>query len=176
MTVLETPRLRLRWVTAADAAFILELLNDPGWLQYIGDRNVRTLDDARRYIAEKLTASYERHGFGLNLVVEKASDAPTGLCGLIKRDHLEDVDVGFAFLPTYRGGGYASEAGAAVIEHGRTALGITRVVGVTVPGNVASIRVLEKLGLEFERMVMWPGDGEELALYGRDLGEEGACR
>jgi RimJ/RimL family protein N-acetyltransferase len=168
--VLETERLRLRWVTAADAPFILELLNDPGWLQYIGDRGVRTVEGARKYIAEVLTKGYARHGFGLNLVIEKSSGASVGISGLIKRDTLEDVDVGFAFLPKWRGLGYARESAAAAIEHGRTARGLKRVVAITLPENAASIRVLEALGLRFEQTIRWADTGEDLALYSRELG------
>jgi ribosomal-protein-alanine N-acetyltransferase len=169
MTVLETERLLLRWATPDDASFVLELLNDPGWIRYIGDRGVRTIEGARKYIAEKLTPVYERHGFGLNLVIEKASGAPVGISGLIKRDALEDADVGFAFLPRWRGLGYARESAAAAIEHGRKALGLTRVVAITLPENDAAIRVLEALGLRFEQTIRWGDTGEDLSLYSMDF-------
>lgn len=165
MTVLETERMILRWMTAEDAAFMLELLNDPLWIRFIGDRGARTLDDARQYIEKGPAASYARHGFGLYLTELKSSGAPIGICGLIKRDSLEDVDVGFAFLPPYRGQGFAFEAASAVVSHGRSAFGLTRIVAVTDPENQKSIRVLEKLGLRFERMVRLAADDVEISLY-----------
>ena len=165
MIVLETERLRLRWLTADDAAFMFELVNDPTWIEFIGDRNVKTLEDARAYVTEKYVAGYARDGFGLNMVELKESGTPVGICGLINREGLEDVDVGFAFLPRYAGLGYASESAAAVLEHGRRVLGIGRIVAITTPNNVRSIRVLEKIGLRFEKIIRIPGDDEDLALY-----------
>lgn len=165
--VLETARLRLRELTLddADAQFILRLVNDPAWLSCIGDRGVRTLDDARRYIADGPVLSYRQHGFGLYLTELKPGGARIGICGLVKRDGLGDVDVGFAFLPEYRRQGYAVESAAAVLEHARTVLGLDRVVAVTSPDNVGSIKVLEKIGLRYERMVRLPADDEAIALY-----------
>ena len=165
MIVLETERLRLRWLTADDAAFIFELVNDPTWIKFIGDRNVKTLDAARAYITDKYVADYVGHGFGLNLVELKESGTPVGICGLIKREGLEDVDVGFAFLPRYAGFGYATESAAAALEHGHRVLGIRRIIAITVPYNVRSIRVLEKVGLRFEKIIRMAGDDEDLALY-----------
>ena len=166
MIVLETERLRLRWLTADDAAFMHELVNDPTWIEFIGDRNVKTVEAARAYVTEKYVADYLGHGFGLNLVELKESGTPVGICGLIKREGLEDVDVGFAFLPRYAGRGYATESAVAVLEHGRRVLGIGRIVAITTPNNARSIRVLEKVGLRFEKIIRIPGDDEDLALYG----------
>lgn len=161
--VLETDRLLLRHLAdtdEADAAFILRLLNEPSFLENIGDRGVRTLDDARAYIRNGPMAMYERHGFGLFCVETKDSGARVGICGLLKRDTLPDVDVGFAFLPEYWGQGYAIEAASAVLAWARTAHGLTRIVAINSPGNDASVRVLDKLGMVLEgRVRMGNGDG-----------------
>lgn len=172
MTIVETERLRLRWLTPNDAAFMLELVNDPTWIEFIGKRNVNTVEEARTYITTKYVADYNGRGFGLNLVELKDSGMPVGICGLIKRETLEDVDVGFAFLPRYAGQGYATESAAAVLEHGRRALGIGRIVAITLPHNLRSIRVLEKAGLRFERIIRMAGDDEDLALYAQEPNEE----
>jgi RimJ/RimL family protein N-acetyltransferase len=172
MTVLETERLRLRRLTPDDAPFMFELVTDPSWIEFIGDRGLRTHEDARSYIVEKYVADYERHGFGLYAVELKESGAPVGICGLIKREGLDDVDLGFAFLPRHTGLGYASESAVAVMAHGREALGIGRIVAITLPGNRRSIRVLEKAGLRFERLIRMPGDEDELALYAHEPGGE----
>ncbi len=153
MNVVETARLALRRLTVADAAFILELLNDPTWLRFIGNRDVRTLNDARAYLRNGPVASYQKHGFGLWLVVRKADEVPIGICGLLKREALEDVDVGFAFLQKYHGQGYATECTGATVAYGRSILGLKRIVAVTSPDNAGSIRVLEKLGLHYKKMV-----------------------
>jgi RimJ/RimL family protein N-acetyltransferase len=171
VNVLETERLNLRRLEAGDAAFILELLNDPSFLRHIGDKGVRTLEDAARYIAEGPVASYARHGFGLWLVELKNADAggerrtPAGICGLVKRDTLPDADIGYAFLPRFCGRGYATEAAAAVLHHAHGALGLKRVVAITVPENEGSIKVLEKIGLKFERRIRLSADAPEIMLF-----------
>ena len=165
MTILETERLRLRQLSADDAPFILRLLNDPDWLQFIGDKSVRTLDDAREYLRKGPIAMYAREGFGLYLAVLKERDVPVGLCGLIQRDGLNDVDIGFAFLPAYRGLGYATESAAAVIAHGRTTLGLARIVAITSSDNTRSTRLLERLGFAREQLVRLPGDTEDVQLF-----------
>lgn len=162
-------RLTLRPFKLDDAPFILELLNDPDWLRYIGDRGVRTLDDARAYLQNGPLASYARHGFGLLMVELKDGAIPIGMCGLIKRAELDDVDLGFAFLPEFRGKGYASEAGAAVMAHARDSLGLKRVVAITTQDNAGSIKVLRKLGFRFERLIAWPGEELELNLFAADV-------
>lgn len=168
MHVIETERLILRPLTEDDAPFIFQLVNDPAWLRYIGDKGVRTLDDARRYLREGPIAMYATHGFGLELVIRKSDSAPIGLCGLIKRDALPDVDVGFAFTPESRGCGYASEAAAAVLAHGRTAFGLERIVAITSLDNFASMRVLEKVGMTFERVIeITPGAPVRLFAVGQ---------
>ena len=163
--VLETARLRLRRVDPGDAGFIVELLNDPSWLRFIGDKGVRNEDDARRYIENGPVAMYARSGFGLYLTELKANRTPIGLCGLIKRDGIDDIDIGFAFLPAYRGAGYARESSAAVLAYGREALCIPRIVAITSADNDASIRLCEKLGLRFEKMVRLPDGDAEIKLF-----------
>src|SRR5580704_19126608 len=157
--MIESERLSLRRLNAGDAEFILELLNDPSFIQNIGDRGVRTVADACRYIANGPVASYEKFGFGLYLVQIKESGVPIGICGLLKRESLEDVDVGFAFLPAFRQKGYAFESAAAVMQYGRDVLRLNRIVAITSAENEGSIRVLEKLGMRFEKIVNLPGHG-----------------
>ena len=165
MIVLETARQRLRWLSIDDAAFIVEILNDPAWLRFIGDRGVRTLEDARKYILSGPLAMIERHGFGLYLAQRKSDATPMGICGLIKRDSLDDVDIGFAYLPQFCRHGYALEAAASVMVHGKRTFGLTRIVAITSPDNEGSIRLLEKLGLKFERMLRLPKDDDETMLF-----------
>jgi RimJ/RimL family protein N-acetyltransferase len=159
----------LRRLEEADAPFILELLTDPDWLRYIGDKGVRDLDGARRYIAEGPVAMYAKHGFGLFLVGRKPSGAPMGLCGLIRRDGLDDVDVGYAFLPRFRGCGYAEEATAEMVRFAKDRVGLGRLVAITTPENERSIRVLEKLGFAFERIIRLTPESREVKLFGRAL-------
>jgi len=153
LAVLETARLRLRQFADDDAAFVLELLNEPAWLRFIGDRGVRTLDDARAYIESGPRAMFARHGFSL-MVAERAADgAALGMCGLIKRDTLPAPDIGYAFLPRYWGQGYAREAAAAVLDYGHRALGLPRILAITAPDNTSSIRLLEELGMRFVEII-----------------------
>jgi RimJ/RimL family protein N-acetyltransferase len=153
MKVLETDRLIIRRLTFEDAAFILELVNDPAWLRFIGDRGVRTLADARNYILKGPMEMYDRLGFGLYLAELKEEGVPIGMCGLIKRDSLKHVDIGFAFLPDFRGKGYAYEAASAVLAYGKNTLGLERIVAIVSPGNDSSIKLLGKLGFQFEQMI-----------------------
>lgn len=159
MIVLETQRLTLRHATSDDADFMLRLLNEPSFIRFIGDRGVRTLDDAERYIAERLVGSYERHGYGLYVVERREEPGPIGICGLVKRDALPDADIGFAFLPEFWSAGYAYESAAAVKQHALGALGMSRLLAITNDDNVASIRLVEKLGLAYVRMMeLAPGE------------------
>ena len=169
MTVIETERLVLRRLAIDDAEFIVELLNQPSFLRYIGDKEVRNNADAVRYIQGGPLASYERFGFGLYLVELKETGVPMGICGLLKRDSLPDVDVGFAFLPSYWSQGYAFEAAAAVMTYGRDVLGLRRIVAITSPDNEGSIRLLEKLGLRFERLIKLSADQSEVRLFGSNV-------
>lgn len=165
MKVLETDRLVLRRMSAGDAEFMLGLLNEPSWLRFIGDRGVRTLEDARAYILKGPVDMYDRLGFGLYIAELKEEGIPIGICGLVKRDFLEDVDIGFALLPGFWGQGYAYEAASAVMEHGKADLGLKRIVAITNPANQSSIRLLEKLGLKFDRMIRATADGPEIRLF-----------
>jgi RimJ/RimL family protein N-acetyltransferase len=165
MSVIDTQRLQLRELDVNDAAFILELLNDPGFLRYIGDKGVRSLADAREYILKGPMASYERNGFGLYAACLREG-APIGICGLVKRDGLDDPDVGFAFLSRYRSKGYAVESAAAVLKFAGTELGLDRVVAITSLDNSRSIAVLEKIGLRFERVVRLAENSPEVKLFG----------
>jgi RimJ/RimL family protein N-acetyltransferase len=172
--VLETPRLILRRFSLEDAVFVLELVNDPAWLEHIGDRQVRTLEDARAYLRKGTLTMYERMGFGMYVVTLRASGESIGTCGLIKRDTLEDVDIGFAFLPQHRGQGFALESATAVLEYGKGEVGLERIVAIVSPANHRSIRILEKIGLDFERMVKLPGDEDEIRLYAWERDPTGA--
>ena len=169
MNVIETERLNLREVSEADAAFVLELLNDPDFVRNVADRGVRTLEDARRYIAERFTAGYRRDGFGFWLVEPKDACAPAGICGLVKRDALPGIDVGYAFLPPFRSKGYAYESASAVVAYARDALGLKRVYAIVNSDNAISIRVLEKLGMKFERMVSLAPDEPSVRLFAVEL-------
>ena len=168
MTPLTTERLTLRRLTLDDGEFILALLNEPSFIEMIGDRGVRTVEEAQGYIRKGALASYERFGFGMYLTALKADGTPIGICGLLKRDTLPDIDVGFAFRPAFWRRGYAYESCLAVIEQGRQEFGVKRLVAITNPKNLGSGKVLEKLGLRFEKMICLTEDGEELRLFSRD--------
>jgi len=156
-------------MNAGDAAFILELLNEPSFLQYIGDKGVRTLEDACGYIANGPAASYERFGFGLYLVELKTDGTPIGMCGLLKRDTLPDVDLGYALSPKHWGKGYAVEAAQATLQHGKNDFGLIRIVAITTPDNQSSIKVLERIGFKFEAMIRLSEDSDEVTLFGFSL-------
>jgi RimJ/RimL family protein N-acetyltransferase len=165
LSVTETARLRLRRVTADDAAFVLELMTDPAFIANIGDRGVHGLEDARRYIAEGPGASYQRFGFGLYLVELKAEARAIGMCGLLRRDTHPDVEIGFALLPQARRQGYALEAATATMRLAVESLHLQRIVAITAPHNRDSIRILERVGLKFERLVRFAPDGSESRLF-----------
>ena len=171
MTVLETDRLLIDEFSVDDAAFMLELLNTPTWLQFIGDRGVKTLDEARQYILNGPIKSYNQFGFGPYVVKLKASGLPIGLCGLHRRETLDDIDIGFAFLPEYAGKGYGYESASAVLIYAATDLGLTRVTGITRRTNHNSIRLLEKLGLQFEKEIQFRPVGEKSLLFSVTLGK-----
>ncbi len=166
-TVIRTERLALRELVLDDAEFILELLNEPAFLRFIGDKGVRTAAGAREYLLKGPMDSYERSGFGLYAVC-LLGGTPIGICGLVKRDGLADVDIGFAFLSRYRSKGYACESASAVLAHARHVLRTRRIVAITSAENLDSIAVLEKIGLKFERMIRLAKDGDELKLFGID--------
>ena len=161
--VLQTQRLTLRELHDGDCGFIIELLNDPGWLRFIGNKLVHSQAAALTYIG-KAQRMYREKGFGLWVVERREDGEALGLCGLIKRDTLHDVDLGFGFLTRHHGKGYGRESAAAVLEHGQRVIGLRRIVAITSPDNVASSGLLEKLGFAFERkMELVPGD--EVKLY-----------
>ena len=165
MVILETERLIIRHLSADDAEFILELLNQPSFIRYIGDKGVRNLDDARRYIAEGPVKSHELYGFGLNLVQLKVGGTSIGMCGVLKRETLPDPDIGFAFLPAYWNQGYAFESAAAVMNHAREVLGLERILAITSPDNDASEKLLTKIGLRFDRILKLAEDASPVKLF-----------
>jgi RimJ/RimL family protein N-acetyltransferase len=169
VTILETERLLIRQLSTEDAGFILELLNEPSFIRNIGDRGVRTIEGANAYILNGPVASYAKNGFGLYLVKLKETDESIGMCGLIKRDTLEDVDIGYAFLPRFWSKGYAFESARAVKEYAKNTIGLNRIVAIVDPENGGSIRVLEKIGLQFEKMVRLSEDDIDLKLFGTGL-------
>jgi RimJ/RimL family protein N-acetyltransferase len=169
LKILETDRLILRLLSSEDAEFILRLLNEPSWLRFIGDKGIRTIEAARDYILKGPVEMYSRLGFGLYLVELKEEGVPIGICGLIKREALEDVDIGFAFLPAFWGKGYAYESASAVMEYGKRTFGLTRLAAVTSPDNYVSAGLLEKLGFNFERMIKLSDDSEEVRLFTIDV-------
>lgn len=176
LSVIETERLNLRELTEADAAFVLEILNDPGFVRFVGDRGVRTLEEAARYIDGRFAESYRRHGFGLWLVETKEEKSPAGICGLLKRGApVPGVEVGYAFLPPFRSKGYAFEAASATAAYARHALGLGRLYAVVNPDNAVSVRVLEKLGMKFESAVRLSGEELDVNLYSTDLGARDAA-
>lgn len=163
MKVLETDRLILRWLTPDDAAFILELLNEPSWIRFIGDKGVRTLEDAKKYIVAGPMIMYSQMGFGLFMVERKEGSIPIGMCGLIKRDTLDNVDIGFAFLSTYQTQGYGFESASATLKYGHEEQDLKRILAITSLENQASSRLLEKIGMNYEGTIIL--DKEKLKLF-----------
>jgi RimJ/RimL family protein N-acetyltransferase len=167
--VCQTPRLQLRRLTLDDAPFMLRLVNEPSFHEFIGDRGVRSLEDAEQYLKNGALASYLLHGFGLYLVTRRDDGTALGICGLIRRDGLEDADIGFALLPAFWGSGYAAEAAEAVVQHARDDIGLARLAAIASPGNARSIHLLERLGLRFARQMQLSTDASVVSLYLRDL-------
>jgi RimJ/RimL family protein N-acetyltransferase len=165
MVIIETERLNLRKLSESDAGFILELLNQPSFLSNIGDKGVRNTDDAIQYILTGPITNYERYGYGQWLVELKDSGLPIGMCGLTKKDYLPDPDIGYALLQKFWSRGYAVEAASAVMDYCSRVLGLRRIVAVVNPDNEASIRVLEKIGLKFDRMVKLSEERREIKLF-----------
>lgn len=163
--IIETERLILRELTLADAEFILALLNTPEWLTNVGDRNVHNVADAERYLQGPMQ-SYADHGLGLWAVTLKSDDTPIGLCGLIKRNELEDIDIGYALFSEYTGKGYAFEAAGAVVQKGWADFGLKRIIAITIPENIRSVALLLKLGFILEKEFYMAGDTQLLQLYG----------
>ncbi|MEM7111800.1 MAG: GNAT family N-acetyltransferase [Chloroflexota bacterium] len=168
MNIATTERLHIRWFTLADASFILELVNEPAWKRYIRDMGIQSLADAEAYLQNGPLAMYQRLGFGLYTVVQKETNQPVGVCGLIKRDSLNDVDVGFALLARFRRQGYTEEATTAVLDFAHQSLNLSRIVAITTPDNHASSSLLEKLGFQFEDTIQFEPNGEKLNLYAKN--------
>ena len=162
---LETPRLVMRRLVPDDAAFFFALVTDPAWIRYIGNKNLKNVEAARRSLIDGPIAMYERTGHGLLRVDRREDGAPLGICGLIKRDTLPDVDIGFAFLPQHRGHGYAAESAREAMRHAREDLRLRRLVAIASPENADSLRLLERLGLRRERTFSMPGETRMTALY-----------
>lgn len=165
MKILETGRTILREIVETDAEFILDLLNQPSFIKYIGDRNVRTLADASEFIENRFRQSYREHGFGLYAVELKENKKPIGICGFVKRDSLPEADIGFAFLPQFEKKGYAFESAAAVMKYGRDVLGLKRVLAITSQDNESSGKLLKKINFKFERLIKLPHADDELKLF-----------
>ena len=164
-TVAETERLLLSHFTLEDSPFVLELVNDPAWIQYIGDRGVYTLAQAEIYLQNGAMASYAEHGYGLYHVQRKVDNVSLGMCGLVKRPSLPHVDIGFAFLPQFTGQGYAFEAATAVLHHARHDLNLDPIVAITAPNNNASIKLLQKLGLRYQETILFGDDQSKVMLF-----------
>lgn len=162
---LSTDRLNIRWLTTDDAPFILRILNEPSFIHFIGDKGVRDLEGARQYILNGPIASYQQHGFGLYLVTRKADGLSLGICGLLRRDSLSHVDIGFAFLPEFWNKGYAFESASAVMDYGKDVLKLTRIIAITNKDNDASAKLLEKLGLRFDRLIKLSSEQDETRLF-----------
>jgi len=169
MKILETERTNLREIDGTDAKFVLDLLNQPSFIENIGDRNVRTVEQAREYIESRFLPGYRQFGFGMWAVESKETGEVLGICGFVKRDNLPDADIGFAFLPQFEGKGYAHEAAAATMLYGAETLKLPRVLAITIEKNWKSQKLLEKIGLKFERMISLSDDDEELKLFSSDI-------
>ena len=167
---LETERLQLRRVTLDDVDLMLAIWNDPAFVRYVGDRGVRTVEQARDAVKSSALRLYAEYGYGPYVVVQKSSNARIGICGLFRRDNLDDPDIGFAMLPDYCGRGLASEAALAVLAHGRDDLGLKTILAIVSPGNASSIALIRKLGMSFAGMITMPGEAQEICLYRTVLG------
>ena len=166
MTVqMTTGRLLIRQFVIDDAEFIVELLNEPSFIRFIGDKKVRTVDDARSYITTGPVESYKQNGFGLYLVQLKSTNKSIGMCGVLKRESLPDPDLGFAFLPEYWGKGYAFEAASTALDQARDVFRLSRILAITNPDNDASIKLLAKLGFQFEHVMKLSSDSDEVKLF-----------
>ena len=161
----ETDRLRLRPFNLNDSLFIIQLLNSPGWLEFIGDRNVKTEDQAKNYLIKGPILSYRQNGFGLSMVELKTDTIPIGMCGILKRESLENPDIGFAFLPEFNGQGYAYEIALATLTYASVHLNMPVVWAITVSANASSIKLLEKIGMRYKNKFSFPNEKEELLLY-----------
>lgn len=167
---LETERLVLRRITLGDTGLMLAIWNDPAFIHHVGDRGIRTIEDAQDALNKGAFKLYEEHGYGPYCMSLKRDGTQIGICGLFRRDNLDDPDIGFAVLPGYRGKGFVAEAAHAVVTHARDDLGIMTLTAIVSPNNTASIGLIEKLGLKFERGITMPGEDDEISLYSMKLG------
>lgn len=165
--------MRLRWMSEDDAGLALAVWNDPEFINHVADRGIRTLEQAREAMRNGMLKLYAQHGYGPYLLESLEGGPPMGLCGLFKRENLEDPDIGYALLPPYRGQGYVFEAAQAVLEHARDHMGLPRLKAIVSPAHAVSVHLLEKLGLRAEGMVRMPGEDEDVALYGIEFGRSG---
>lgn len=169
VTVIETPRLRLRTATLDDAAFYMELVNDPSWIANIGQRNIHTVEAARAALETGPMAQFRAHGYSLYMLERRSDGALVGMAGLVRRDSLPGPDIGYAVRPACWGQGYAHEAAAAIVQHAQQVLRIRTLYGITSQKNQASINLLNKLGLRFERFSRLPPEGRETNIYRKDF-------
>lgn len=165
MPLLTTERLVIKKITLEDASFILELMNDKDWILNIGDRNVKTVDEAKAYIELTFLKTYQESKFGFYGVSLKTTGKMIGTVGLIDRDGLDNVDIGYGLLPAYRGKGYAFEAAEAMHSYGHNTLLLDKIVAIVNPGNLDSIKLIQKLGLSFEKMVRLPDEEKDIKLF-----------
>lgn len=170
--ILETERLRLREFTLDDTPFIIELLNSEGWIKYIGDRNVKTEEQAINYLGNGPLKSYRQNGFGLSMVEKKDDQTPIGMCGIINRDNLKHPDIGFALLPEFYGKGYAYEIASAVLQYAKEQLKLPIIAAIVQPDNISSIKLLGKLGLHFLKTFCFASSEEKLLLYSNEINNE----
>jgi len=169
---IETERVRIRALTIIDAGFMMQLMNTPTWIKNIGNRNVNDKTTASNYIANNIINSYNINGFGLFLVILKRDNQSAGICGIVKREGLITPDLGFALMPKYEGKGIATEASKAVVKYAKESLQLSQLAGITKPENIASIRVLEKVGMEFKQMIQLPKDPNLFSLFTMALHKE----
>jgi len=170
MPIAETDRLLISKITLRDAARFLKLTNSPNWLKYIGDRHLKTVEDAKTYLKAGTLKSYSDFGFGFyKLQLKTKSKVFIGIAGLIKREHLDDVDIGFALLPEYENLGFGFEASSAILTLAIEQFNLKRIVAITLPSNGKSIKLLEKMGMSYEKRVKPFEDGQELLLFAKTL-------
>lgn len=163
--LISSNRLHLSEFSLKDASFFFELVNDPDWIKYIGDRNIKTISDSESYLIDKIIPNYKQFGFGFYVVRLKESNLPIGMCGLIKRDWMSYVEIGYAFLNKHRGKGYAIEASIATKKYAKEEIGISKIAALTDVDNEKSGNLLNRLGLEFERLISYPGEQKKCKLY-----------
>lgn len=165
MNVLQTERLLLQKAKLSDGQFFFDLLNSPTWIKFIGNRQVKSIDAAQQYIQQALIDSYQKHGFGLFKMVLKKEGIPIGLCGLVKRPTLDHADIGFAILPQYAGKGYTYEAAKATLDYAVSTLNLAPILAITTKDNVASKKLLEKIGLKLKELITFENGKTEFLLY-----------